>query len=298
MKHLKQPQINKICRQMNAGVLTVWRIAKLAGKTPQRIRQIYQSYLDLGRPPTRKKCGRPAQPTPKPLAEKVIREHREVSGSALELEQRLKRKGIALSHNRIHRVLREAKLAKREKKKSKKRKWVRFERRKANSLLHADWKSLDGKHLILFEDDATRLIVGYGLFDQQSAELSLQVFALAVEKWGLPRQLLTDNGSEFCNTHDKRDLKHAFHGGVTRAGVDHVFTRPAHPQCNGKLEKLNHTIERLYRHFEGDLDAAVAAYNGKKLHMSLSWRTPLEVWKAKVAKGLIYRKACKTTERK
>lgn len=90
-----------------------------------------------------------------------------------------------MSHNRIHGILREAKLSKREPKKSKTRKWVRYERHKANSLWHADWKKLDDKHMILFEDDATRLITGYGLFDRQTAELSLQVFALAVEEWGL-----------------------------------------------------------------------------------------------------------------
>ncbi|MDP2717854.1 MAG: DDE-type integrase/transposase/recombinase [Candidatus Micrarchaeota archaeon] len=294
MKHLKQPQINRICRQMNARLLSVWRIAKIAKITPRWARKIYASYLETGRPPVLRKCGRPATPTSEALAEKVIREYHEVSGSALELEQRLKRQGIRLSHNRIHRVLRDAHLAKREVKKSKRRKWVRYERRKANSLWHADWKKLDGKHMVLFEDDATRLITGHGLFDRQSAELSLQVFALAVEKWGVPRQLLTDNGAEFCNTHERKDDRHVFYGGVQRAGCTPIHTRPAHPQCNGKLEKLNHTISRLYWHFGGDLDAAVAAYNQKKLHMSLDWKTPMEVWNAKTAKGLKYEKLTKT----
>jgi len=294
MKHLKQLQINRICRQMNAGLLSVWRIAKIAGVSPRWTRKIYAKYLLLGSPPVPEKCGRNPALTPEFLRQKVIRSFHEVPGSALEMEQRLKRKGITLSHNRIHDVLREEKLAKREPKKSKTRKWVRYERHKANSLWHADWKHLDGKHLILFEDDATRFIVGYGLFDQQTAELSLQVFALAVERFGVPRQLLTDNGSEFCNTHERKDDRHVFYGGVQRAGCTPIHTRPSHPQCNGKLEKLNHTISRLYRHFGGDLDAAVAAYNEKKLHMSLNWKTPQEVWEAKTSKGLIYKKLTKT----
>lgn len=109
----------------------------------------------------------------------------------------------------------------------------------------------------------------------------------------MPRQLLTDNGAEFCSTHDRTDLKHAFHGGVVKAGCDHIFTRINHPQCNGKLEKLNHTIQKLYRHYGGDLSKAVAAYNKKRLHMSLDWKTPQEVWDAKVAKGLKYEKPIK-----
>ena len=279
---------------MNAQNASVWRIAKRAGVSPRWAREIFKRYLERGVPPRLQPCGRRPQPTPSALKQKVIREYCEVPSSALEMEQRLKRQGIRLSHNRIHAVLRDSRLAKREPKKSATRKWVRYERTKANSLWHTDWKVLRGKLLILFEDDATRLVTGYGLFDSASAETSLQVFAIAVEKWGLPRQLLTDNGSTFCNTHDKRDMKHLFHAGVTRAGCEHVFTRPSHPQCNGKLEKLNSTIQKLYLHYDGDLDKAVLAYNEKKLHMSLKWCTPLETWNAKLAKGLKFEKLTKS----
>lgn len=211
------------------------------------------------------------------------------------MEQRLRRQKIRLSHNRIHAVLRDAKLAKREVKKSRKRKWVRYERRKANSLWHADWKQLDdGKWMLLFEDDATRLCTGYGWFNTLTAETSLQVFAVATANYGVPRQLLTDNGSTFCNTHDKHDLEHLFHGAVVRAGCDHIFTRPSHPQSNGKLEKLNHTIQKLYRHYDGDLNKAVRMYNEKRLHMSLEWHTPLEAWTNKTEKGLKYKQPIKT----
>lgn len=291
---MKQPQINQLCRDMNDQCFSVWRIAKRAGVSPRWAREIYKRYLQCGVPPTPRKCGRPAIPTPAFLKAKVIREHGELPGSALELEQRFLRKGIRVSHNRIHRVLREAKLAKREPKKSKTRKWVRYERHKANSLWHADWKHLDGRHLLLFEDDATRLVVGHGLFDEQTAELSLQVFALACEKWGVPRQLLTDNGSEFCNTHERKDARHVFYGGVAKAGCEPIHTRPSHPQCNGKLEKLNDTIQRLYEYYDGDLDKAVRMYNEKRLHMSLDWKTPKEVWGLKTAKGLKYEKPIRT----
>lgn len=295
MKKLKQPQINLLCRRMNERRLSVWRIARLAGITTRWTRELYRRYLEGGVPPVLGKCGLQAVATPVQAREKVIREYCELPSGALELEQRLRRQGIRLSHNRIHRVLREAKLAKREPKKSRKRKWVRYERHKANSLWHSDWKQLeDGKWMILFEDDATRLCVGYGVFDTLTAELSLQVFALAVEKWGMPRQLLTDNGSTFCNTHDKHDLEHLFHGGVVKAGVDHIFTRLSHPQCNGKLEKLNHTIQKLYSHYNCDLDKAVRMYNEKRLHMSLEWHTPLEAWTTKTEKGLKYQKPIKT----
>jgi transposase InsO family protein len=295
MKKLKQPRINQLCRDMNVGRLSVCRIAKHAGVSPRWTREIYGRYLELGRPPVLGKCGRPTTPTPLALREKIKQEYADLPAGALEMEHRFLRSGIVLSHNRIHVVLREEKLAKREPKKSRKRKWVRYERHKFNSLLHADWKLLQGKHLILFEDDATRFVVGYGLFDFETAELSLCVFLAATKKWGMPRQLLTDNGSVFCNTHDKKDMEHEFHGAVVKAGCDHIFTRPSHPQCNGKLEKLNDTIQKLYKHYDGDLDKAVKAYNEKRLHMSLDWQTPQEAKQAKEQKGLVYVKPTKTT---
>ncbi len=211
------------------------------------------------------------------------------------MQKRLLKRGLRVSHNKIHAVLLKHGKAKEEDAKKRPRKWVRYERRKANSLWHSDWTELDGKQAIYFEDDATRLVTGYGLFDSATAEVSLQVFAVAVERWGVPRQLLTDNGSQFCNTQDKRDERHVFHGGTVKSGCEHVFTRNSNPKCNGKLERLNYTIAQLYHHYGGDLDKAVRMYNEERLHMSLGggWLTPLEAWRKKVAKGLKYEKLTK-----
>lgn len=274
--------------------LSVWRIARRAGVSPRWVREIYKRYLNDGVPPSLKACGRPREPLSVKVVETILRENGELPCSALEMQERLRRRKIKASHNKIHAVLREHGLAKREVKKSRKRKWVRYERHKANSLWHADFTELDGKQLILYEDDATRFIAGYGLFDSATAENALQAFAVAASKYGTPRQLLTDNGSHFCNTHDNKDEKHAFHGAVKRAGVNHIFTRPSHPQCNGKLEKLNHTVSKLWRYYDGDLNRAVRMYNEKKLHISLAWHTPREAWNAKTAKGLKYAKAIKS----
>lgn len=280
---------------MNVGQLSVWRIAKRVGVTPRWVREIYSRYLESGTPPELRACGRKPQPLSEEVKEQIKAEYAHLPNGAVLLEQRLRRKGVRASHNKIHVVLKEAKLAKRELKKSRKRKWVRYERHKANSLWHSDWKQLDdGKWMILFEDDATRLCVGYGIFDTLTAELSLQIFFLAVQNYGMPRQLLTDNGSTFCNTSDKQDMNHLFHGTIVRAGCDHIFTRKSHPQCNGKLEKLNDTIQKLYRHYHSNLQHSVKMYNEERLHMSLQWHTPLEAWTSKIEKGLKYQKPIKT----
>jgi len=286
MKKLDSDMVSWICREMTRRELSVWRIAKHARVTKQWVYELYKRFVASGKYPEPLKCGRKPIPLPEELKERIKQEFRDFPYGAVKMEEHLKRSNVRVSHNKIHAVLLKHGLAKREVKKQKKRKWVRYERRKINSLWHADWTDLDGKQLILFEDDATRLVTGYGSFDSATAELSLQVFALAVEKWGRPRQLLTDNGSQFCNTHDNKDKTHAFHGAIVKSGCDHIFTRKSHPQCNGKLEKLNHTISLLYNHFNKDLDKAVRMYNEKRIHMSLGnpWTTPLEAYERK--KGL------------
>jgi len=296
MKKLNEDMVAWICREMDRRELSVWRIAKHSKVTKQWVYELYSRFKASGNYPLPLKCGRKPKPLSEEVKERIKREYAEHPYGAVKMQEHLKKTGVGVSHNKIHAVLLKNGLAKHDVKKQKKRKWVRYERKKFNSLWHSDWTELDCKQLILYEDDATRLITGYGLFNSATAELSLQVFALAVEKWGRPRQLLTDNGAQFCNTHDNKDKTHAFHGAVLKAGCDHIFTRKSHPQCNGKLEKLNHTISLLYKHYGNDLDKAVKMYNEKRIHMSLGnpWMTPLEAYELKKQKGLIYEPLTKT----
>ena len=291
MRKLKQPEVNEICRRMADGKLSVWRIAKRAKVTKQWAYELYKRYKLTGAPPVRQPCGPKPQELPFQTRQKIKELHCAIPCSALAMEQRLQKQGVKASHNKIHTFLVKEKLSKKEPKKSKRRKWVRYERRKANSLWHTDFTTLEGKQLILFEDDATRLITGYGLFDRATAENALQVYAVATQKYGVPRQLLSDNGSHFCNTHDNKDATHVFHKGVVSSGCEHIFTRPNHPQCNGKLERLNHTIKQLCAYYKGDLEHTVKMYNEARLHMSLEWATPLETWQKKVKRGLKYEKS-------
>ena len=54
-----------------------------------------------------------------------------------------------------------------------------------------------GRHLIVYEDDASRYIVGYGLFDSPSSENAVRVLDEAIRKHGRPASILTDRGSSF-----------------------------------------------------------------------------------------------------
>ncbi len=91
--------------------------------------------------------------------------------------------------------MRDEGLSRREPKKSQQRKWVRYEREFSNLLWHADYKLLDdGRWLIAYLDDASRFVVGYGVFDHATTENALAVLDAAIKNHGKPKAILTDRG--------------------------------------------------------------------------------------------------------
>jgi hypothetical protein len=73
-----------------------------------------------------------------------------------------------------------------------------------------DWKQLwDGGWWIAAEDDASRLIVGYGVFHEPTAEHMIRVLKQAIDKHGRPREILTDRGSQFHANEGERKEKSA-----------------------------------------------------------------------------------------
>ena len=221
-----------------------------------------------------KKCGRRPIPIGKLEIEMVIDLKKKTGFGAVNIEKMLREKGILISHNKIHRILIEKGLANREPKKGRRRKWIRYERRHSNSLWHADWTVFKGDNLIFFEDDASRLITGYGAFRSATADNSIAVFDSAIKKWGKPRELLTDHGAQFCSDENE---KYRFKDHLNSVGVKHILGRVKHPQTNGKLERLNYTMFKLIE-LKGSIDAAVKFYNEERPHMSLEnghLRTPL-----------------------
>ena len=58
-----------------------------------------------------------------------------------------------------------------------------------------------------------------------------------VARYGIPVMCLSDNGGEFTGE--------AFESWLREFGVEHRFTSPGNPSCNGMCERLNGTIQKL-----------------------------------------------------
>jgi len=254
----------------------------------RRIEQIWQAYKRTGIPPTLKTPGKPkGAPVRLHEAALVLKAYDQLKVNALTLEHVLRDTyGVKLPHNRIHMILKEAGRAMPQPNKQRRRKWVRYEREHSMSLWHMDWKQLnDGRWWIAAEDDASRLIVGYGVFQEATAEHTIHVLKQAIIKHGRPRELLTDRGSQFYANECERREKgiSQFETYLAEQGIKHLLCHVNHPQTNGKLERIYGVYEQKQHQFKS-IDEYVHWHNEIKPHMSLNWEaleTPIQAFQRK-----------------
>lgn len=166
------------------------------------------------------------------------------------------------------------------------KKWIRYERDYSNSLWHTDWHQIDdprwkGKQLIPYEDDASRYIVGYGIFDSASSENSTSVLDESVRKYGKPASILTDNGSPFTtNPGIIQNAPTVFEHYLMRHKIKHVLSRVHHPQTNGKIEKFFDIFDKKIKFFSS-IDEFMEWYNNVRPHGALNLKemeTPVQAY--------------------
>src|SRR3989338_3605529 len=163
MRTLNQRKLKWVVRQMKLGELSVWQIARQQGISPRHARRLYARFKD-DKQPRLGKPGRPPEPLPATEVRLVKRFYKEQPMGATNMERVLSVEGKHIPHKRLHRILKAHGLACTQPNKSKRRKWIRYERKHSNSLWHIDYSELNRKQLCAIIDNASRLIVGYGLF--------------------------------------------------------------------------------------------------------------------------------------
>lgn len=201
---------------------------------------------------------------------------------ALHLEQILKQRGFTISHRQIEKVLLRNNLVVPNLKKQKSRKWVRYELPNPNDLWHTDWSydPFTGTQLAVYIDDRTRFITSYGLFSNATAENSIALLRSGIAEYGKPKAVMTDHGAQYYANHPHADQQNnAFGSTLSILGIKHYLARVNRPQTNGKVERffLSYKTEFATGTFTTVKDY-VQHYNVKRLHMSLQYRTPKEVW--------------------
>ncbi len=161
-----------------------------------------------------------------------------------------------------------------------------FERARPNELWQTDIMTfmLKGQYrvyLIGFMDDNSRFLVGWGLFRFQTTKHVQEVFRAAIEKHGLPKEVLSDNGRQYYTWRGKSQFTIM----LTKLGIAHIRSRPYHPQTCGKIESFwrNMWQECLsavplssFEEAEQKIGEYIAHYNFKRPHQGIGNLVPAD----------------------
>ena len=116
MKKLNKKKIKWIVKEVERKELGVWTIARAQDITKQHAYRVVKKYQNCE--PEFKKCGRKASLITEEERRNVLQAYEEIRSSAVMIERYLDEKGVHMGHNRIHKILLEAKLAKKEDRKN------------------------------------------------------------------------------------------------------------------------------------------------------------------------------------
>lgn len=164
----------------------------------------------------------------------------------------------------------------------------RFERSEPNELWQMDFK---GHHLtadqkrcdpLTITDDHSRFNICLAACTNQRTDTVRDQLIRCFRLYGLPQQILTDNGVPWCSS--------AATGGWSRLSVwllrldiSVIHGRPYHPQTQGKEERFHRTLKvevlqgrqaRNAREQQADFDAWREVYNHRRPHDALGLAVP------------------------
>lgn len=164
----------------------------------------------------------------------------------------------------------------------------RYERERPNELWHVDFKGpvqLGPYSLYLFviQDDYSRYVLDVHVGFDCTADTAIARVQRAFQLYGVPRQLMTDNGRAFVSVWEEVD--HRFDQALRPYGVEHLLIAPYYPEANGKVEAfiktLSHEALRLLadqvetpQALQEALDTYVSYYNNYRAHSALGYYHP------------------------
>jgi len=265
-----------IIKQKERGFLTDQQIADSQGVSRRTIQNLWFAYQTKGIESLRgKPLGRKVDEIPSMIRKAILTKRKQGHGIR-RIEGLLNLDGIKVSHNKVHRVLREEGLVTPEPKKGKRKKYIRWERKHSNSLWQTDfcWQEKLQCWIVAYLDDHSRFVVGIMYTKVATTGVALGLFNKAGNKYDLPREVLSDRGTQF---YSQRGGKSSFTEHLEQLGVIHIFASIKKPTTCGKLERfwLTHNKERWKFN---SLLTFINYYNFKRPHMSLDYLTPYEVY--------------------
>ena len=265
-------------RHVEMNISSIPAVAELKNIPPKTLYRWIEDYYKYGKDALEnKKPGAPPLNINKKFEELILEEWKNRKRSAHKLWIDLKMKGYNVSERQIQKIYKKHGFVMNKRKRPSQIKFVKYEWPKPNMLWHTDWTQcpFTGAYLIAFIDDYSRFIVHAEYFANASTENTLIAFTMAIQKYGKPDAILTDNGvqfhvngplEEFCKRHE----------------IHHILGRVHHPQTNGKIERWFGTYKQEFKEGEDTLDSFVKYYNEERLHQGINYATPIQRYKSPI----------------
>ena len=179
------------------------------------------------------------------------------------------------SESTCKRIIKEKGLSRGSKIENKRIHWVKWQRSHPDSLWQLDGSKLPSDEWILpVIDDCSRYCIGQKKFKTLTTQKVIKFLEELFAIHGKPRELLTDNGTEFGGVCKSSK----FDQWCEEQGVKHIRSRIHKPTTAGKIERFHGTHKSEIVFCEGDYELFRYRYNHIRPHRSLYMKTPAEVY--------------------
>ena len=162
----------------------------------------------------------------------------------------------------------------------------RYEKKRPNQQWHIDFaetKLANGTRVVIIVliDDHSRYCLRCEVVPGMTAEVATQTVEAAWQAFGLPAEIVSDNGKAFTSNYENSPT--LFGETLNRKGIRHWLITPYYPECNGKAEAfvkiLKHEcLNRVFTTLD-ELRHALAEfvtyYNHFRLHGGIGYQTPV-----------------------
>jgi hypothetical protein len=134
-------------------------------------------------------------------------------------------------------------------------------------------------------DDHSRFCIAAGLVTRATSKAVCAVFSQALSRYGIPDEILTDNGKVFTGRFGPQPVEVLFDRICRENGISHRHTAVRSPTTTGKIERFHQSLRREFladRSFasleqaQAELDRWVDDYNTVRPHQALEMATPAE----------------------
>ncbi len=209
------------------------------------------------------------------LKKKVIKLRERYEWGPKKIAGTLSHKGFTIDNNQAYRIIKEAGLNHPITQPRKTWGTKRFQREHCNSLWQADFKLCNDDYwMISYQDDHSRFITGSVKIWNPTGENAILLLDRAVKRFGYPKQILTDQGTQFKPA---RGGLSEFDRHCGKLGIEHITASVRRPTTCGKIEAF-HKAYGLESHLFKEHWSFIRYYNYVRPHEGIGYLTPAEVY--------------------